>query len=137
MEILTTITALLSIVNTALDLKPKLKDNIKREDLASWLLDVAVLLQSIPNDFRNGRYPYAKCSQLHYFLSNIKEILEHYTSEENINLLTHTIENAYQIERLFGELQLLDNDTQREFNLIKLEEASGTFLAASQTIGRF
>lgn len=133
MEILTTITALLSIVDTILNIKTRLKSDDKKSDLASWLLDISVLLQGIARDFKNDIYPHQKCGQLHYFLMNMNNTIYDELSEEEALYLKNLIEEAYQIEKLFGEIQHCTPE-QKALNLHKLEESSGVFLAASKTV---
>lgn len=133
MEILATITALLTIADLVLNLKSRFSNKAQLEDLASWLMDISILMRSISQDFRKEIYPHTKCGQLQYFLNNMQQILDPHLSDTEIHDLTELMNQAYQIERLFGEIQLAPTVT-REANLARLEEISGVFFAASKTV---
>lgn len=133
MEILATITALLSIVDQVLSFKSRLTDSERKSDLSCWLMDISVLMQGIAQDFKKEIYPHAKCGQLAYFLDNVRHVLEPSLEEAEVNYLADLIMQAHQVERLFGELNLAPT-AQRDLNLAKLEEISGVFFAASKTV---
>lgn len=133
MEILTTITALLGVINSVLSIKDRLTRDEEKQGVSDLLLDISVLLHDIAQDIKSNTYPHAKCGQLHHYLTTISMIFKSMLSEEESTQLIGSLEQAYQVERLFGEIQgCAPGD--KAVNLSKLEEVSGSFLAASKTI---
>lgn len=131
METLSVILSLISIVQGILNLKDKFKSNENKNEVSQLLMSIGNLLEEVALEMKMGQYPASKCAELNYYLRSIKDKLSEYMKDAEIKNLENLIMEAYQVERLFGELQA-SNSEQRMLNFEKLDEAAGSFRAASR-----
>ena len=103
MEILTTITALLSVADLFLSLKDRICKKSNKDQLTVWLAETADFYDIIKDDLQ----------------------------EDQAKKVLMDIEDAYKVERLLGELNNLD-DVERGKNLNKMFEIAGRFRGLSE-----
>ena len=127
MELLSTITAILVIADKAIELAQQLKFKSDK-DLSQLLKDMGKLLDEVHEELVAGNYPHQKCGQLHLYLENFKYV----AVKHKLRLadqLDSVLTEAYQVERMFGQLSTCTEE-EKKINLSKLEEAAGMFIAA-------
>lgn len=132
MEILSTITALCVIAEKAITVVTGLAKFFDKKPISNLLKDIGNLLHIVHEDLKNNVYPHQKCGELHFYLTNFKTVMSKY-DKNFAEQLDASLNEAYQVERMFGQLS---NCTEEEkaLNLSKLEEAAGTFIAAGALI---
>lgn len=133
MELLTVTLAILSIAEKVFSLKDKFSSKKSNLKLDEWLHSTGDLLSSISKALRENRYPHDKCAQLKYTLDQMNLALQSYLSQSQIEELYTLINSAYQVERMFGEMQSLTEE-EKEYNIQAIESAVGKFYAAANFI---
>ena len=132
MEILSTITAIVVIAEKVITMCASLSKKTDKKSYSILLQDIGTLLQSVYAELENNQYPHLKCSQLHFYLDKLKNVIA--THDESLaEQLRDTLNEAYQVEKLFGEISHC-NQEQKELNLSTLQKAAGTFIAAGVLI---
>ena len=131
MEILTTITALLSVAELFLSLKDRICKKSNKDQLSVWLAETADLIESVAHDLADRLYPHDKCTQMQFYLHNFYDIIKDDLQEDQAKKVLMDIEDAYKVERLLGELNNLD-DVERGKNLNKMFEIAGRFRGLSE-----
>lgn len=126
MEILAVIASLISTADILLSIKDKLASKENKQHLALWLSELATLVESVAEDLKNGIYPHSKCSQMQFYLTSFHEIVRHDLSKERQDQLYNLMNEAYQVERLLGQLNQLVPE-QKEYNLAVMLGAAGHF----------
>lgn len=135
MDLLTVSLAIFTIAEKAFSLKDKLSTRKEKnsENLSKWLQSTGDLLSSIARSLRENRYPHDKCSQLKHTLDQMSSSLEPYLDDREIGEFYSLIDSAYQIEKLFGEIQSLDSQ-EKERNIRSIEDSVGKFYAAANFV---
>lgn len=126
MEILSTITSLLSVGEMLISFKGYFNGKENRKYIIIWLEELANLVESVADDLQHGKYPHAKCAQMQFYLSSFNDLLKHDLSINQSKKLFELIEQAYQVERLLGELNNL-TPKEKEYNISVMLGAAGTF----------
>ena len=132
MELLTVSLAIFTIAEKVFNLRDKFSSKKENEStkLNSWLLSTGDLLSSVAKGLRENRYPHEKCSQLKYTLDHMSAALEPYFEDREIGEFYALIDSAFQVEKLFGEMQTLSAE-EKEKNICLIENAVGKFYAAA------
>lgn len=124
MEILTTIGSLLSVGESLFSLKDRFTSN--KENIISWLKELADLVESVAHDLEAGIYPHSKCAQMEFYLLSLYDILKKHLEPQHSKKLFDLIQQAYQVEKLLGELNTLTSK-EKEYNISVMLGAAGTF----------
>lgn len=130
MEIIATIASLLKITEIVLSIRDKLKKN---DEVSYYLHNIGILIESVAVDLTNNNYPHSKCSQMNYYLDNLKFAVKKHLTEEQYLTLQMQLNEAYNVERMFGEYGTM-NEELKQKNLNLLQSISGTFIATSETV---
>jgi len=109
----------------------KKKKQEDRERLSGLFEHIGKLLHETYCGLIMGNYPHGHCAQIARFGGSIKSDFKKQLGEVEAEKLGNMLIVAYEVERLAGELSL---GAVSKNDLIKLEESSGEFLAASQLI---
>ena len=132
MEIISTITAICTIADKAISVVANLAKLFDKKPIATLLKDIGNLLLTVHDDLKNNVYPHRHCGELYFFLNNLKEKVTKY-DKNFAEQLDNSLQEAYQVERLYGQLNSCNQD-EKAVNLSKLEEAAGIFIAAGALI---
>lgn len=132
MELLSTITAICTIADKAISVVANLAKLFDKKPIATLLKDIGNLLITIHKDLSSDVYPHRHCGELYFFLNNLKEKVTKY-DKNFAEQLDNSLHEAYQVERMFGQLSTCTEE-EKKLNLSKLEEAAGIFIAAGALI---
>lgn len=132
-EILTGVLCFLNIVDTVFKVKDKLHNKAEKEGASHFLAKIGDLLNSVADDLQNGVYPHDKCSEMWSYLKGFQSIMESKIGVAECTILQDEIGNAYQVEKLLGELNGL-SPGDRQKNIAAIKSAAGSFHAASLII---
>ena len=102
-----------------------------REKVSELFTHIGHLLHETYMELEKGNYPHGHCRQIEIFGEKIKSDFKKQLGDAEAEKLGNLLIEANQVERLQAALNS-GEVTKRE--LIKLEEASGEFLAASKLI---
>ncbi|MBA4149469.1 MAG: hypothetical protein H0X66_15255 [Verrucomicrobia bacterium] len=108
--------------------------NKKEEDrrkVAELFQHIGQLLHETYLELDKGNYPYGHCRQIAIFGEQIKSKCKKLLGEEEAEKLGNLLISAHEVERLHGEL---NSGTINKWELAKLQEASGEFIAASKLL---
>lgn len=133
MELLTAISALLAIVDSFFSVKDKFSAKPNKDNLAVWFKETADLVESVTVDLENKIYPHSKCAQMNFYLQNFYDIIKNELDKDRAEQVILDINEAYRVERLFGELNNI-SDLEKDKNLNALREIAGKFRALSDYI---
>lgn len=133
MEVLSTISALLGVSDIFMSLRDRFKNRDNKDDIIIWFKELADLLEQVAHDLQQKIYPHSKCSQLQFYLNVFYDMIKIDLSQEHKDNLFQLINEAYQVERLLGQLNTL-TDVEKQQNLNKMLEAAGVFRAISDFI---
>lgn len=133
MEILSTISSLLGITEIFMSLRDKFKNSNNKDDVIIWLKELADLIEQIAKDLEQNIYPHGKCSQLQFYLKMFFDMVKLDLPKNQKDDLYNLISDAYQVEKLCGQLNNL-SDTEKQKNLIKMLESAGVLRAMSDLI---
>lgn len=121
------------IVDIGFKLKDRLIPDLDKAGISYFLITISNLLSYVCEELENNRYPHSQCGEMYSYMKAFQSKLEGKISKEELTYLSTLIQECYQVERLLGQLNQLDNET-RVLNLNKLKEVSGQFRAASELI---
>lgn len=134
MEIITGILGFLQIANLVISLKDKLSTSVEEKLVAGDLIiNIGHLLMSVSEDLEKNVYPHGKCSQMEVYAHQLKDILKNKLSHQDFDTLQQTLNQSLKVEKLLGELNLIDNQ-KREQNLNSLKTAAGKFIAFGEIL---
>ena len=135
MEILSTISSLLSIGELYVSLREALSIKPNRDTISAWFKELSELLIQINESLANGRYPHDKCAQVQFYLTAFHGMLKRDKNldEKMSEMALNLIDDACRVEKLLGQLNHL-NKEDKEYNHAKLLEAAGTFAGISDYI---
>ena len=108
----------------------KKKKEEDRKKVGDLFEHVGQLLHLTYTELNNGQYPYGHCRQIEIFAEGIKQNFQKILGTD-AERLGNLLMAAHEVERLFGELGSGNIDKKE---IIKIEESSGEFLAASKLI---
>lgn len=130
MELLTTITSLLSAGDMFMSLRDRYRSRTNKDTLALWLIELADLIESVAEDLNQGRYPHSKCAQMQFYLAAFYDMIKNELSTEYKQKLFDLVDESYKVERLLGQLNNL-TEQEKQINLNKMREAAGIFRGMS------
>jgi hypothetical protein len=99
-----------------------------RKKVAELFEHIGNLLHSTYVELENGQYPYGHCRQIEIFAEKMKKDLKNILGD-NADRLGNLLLAAHKVEGLAREISSGNIDKKE---LIKIEESSGEFLAASK-----
>lgn len=132
-EILTGVLCFLNIVDVAFKVKDKFKGQQEKEGASYFLNRIGDLLNAVANDLEKNIYPYDKCSEMQGYLTGFQSVLKNKIPDEQLVYLETQIAQAYQVERLLGELNQM-TPALRQVNINTLKNTAGSFYAASTLV---
>ena len=108
----------------------KKKKQEDREKIAGLYEHIGQLLHSTFIELNNGNHPYGHCRQIEIFAHSIKKDFKKILGSD-ADKLGDLLLISHAVEQLSGEIGSGQVDKK---DLIKIEEASGDFLAAAKLI---
>lgn len=133
LEVLTGVLCFLNIVDTVFKVRDKIVSKEDKESTSSLLEAISHLLIEVADSLDKNIYPHDKCSEMHYYLNNLQQVLSNKIDNSKILELEKQIQDAYSVEQLLGQLNQL-NVVERNNNINLLKSISGSFKAASTLI---
>lgn len=133
MELLSGILSLLQIANLIFDVKSKFRKNDRTEEISALLKNIGDTINTVAMNLEKNLYPHQKCAEMEFYMRHLESAIKDKITDSEFNELQQNINQAVQVERLFGEMQSLSAE-QRRYNLSKLYALSGTFIAAAELI---
>ena len=133
MEILTGILCLLQIADIALKVKDKIVSREEKQSVSVLLKNIGELVDSVAADLEQNVYSHNKCAQMEHFMHSLHNCLKGKITQEQVDKLVQLMQQSVQVEKLFGQMQQLDDVTKKE-NINQLRSSAGSFIAISQTI---
>jgi hypothetical protein len=112
----------------ATGLKKKKEEDHKKE--AELFEHIGRLLHSTYLELSNGQYPFGYCKQIEVFAESIKNGFKNQLGPD-AERLGNLLMTAHEVEQLAGEI---NNGIIEKKELYKIEESSGSFLAAAKLI---
>ena len=133
MPVFPVIQALLQAGKLAFDLVTgvKKKKEEDRRKVAELFDHIGKLLHDTYVELSAGRYPHGHCRQIEIFGEKIKSSFTKQLGNAEAEQLGNLLIEANQVEGLAAQLS---SGTLPQSELIKLEESSGEFIAASKLI---
>lgn len=132
-EVLAGVLCFLNIVDTVFKIKDKINTKDDKEGASHFLNKIGDLLDSVADDLEVSIYPHNKCSEMWSYLKGFESIMESKISVTERVILQNEISQAYQVEKLLGELNQLSPEL-RQKNIATIKSAAGSFRAASTII---
>lgn len=118
-----------TVIEMASVLKKKKEE--ERKKLSALFNDIGQLLHETFDMLNAGQYPYHHCAQIAEYGRKIKVGFKSMLGKEEAERLGNMLITAHEVERLHAEL---GSGAVPHSELVKLEEASGRFIAASKLI---
>ena len=109
----------------------KKKKEEDRKKLSVLFGHIGQLLHETYLELDHGNYPAGHCHQISIFGNEIKQNFKKLIGESKAEKLSALLLTAHQVELLYG---MLASGEVEKAELIKLEESSGEFIAASKLI---
>lgn len=133
MELLSIVASLVAIAQGMVALRDKFRTDPKRAQFADWLGNTARVLAEVADALARGEYPHAQCGHMQECLENSYILIKKYMTPERAEHIHNLMQESYQVERLFGELNQL-SETERARNINKIREISGIIQSAAQQL---
>lgn len=133
MEILTGILCLLQIADIALKVKDKIVSREEKQSVSVLLKNIGELVDSVAADLEQNVYSHNKCAQMEHFMHNLYSSLKGKLDHGQVDQLAQLMQQSVQVEKLFSQMQQLDDETKKE-NINLLRSNAGSFTAMSQLV---
>jgi hypothetical protein len=133
MEILTGILCLLQIADITFQIKNKVNGQEEKQRVSTLLENIGELIDSVATDLEQNIYSHNKCSQMEYFMQNLYSCLKGKLSQEEVDNLVQLMQQSTQVEKLFSQMQHLDDIVKKE-NIDRLRSSAGSFTAMSRIV---
>ncbi len=127
------IDAILSIAKNIWDVRLDLKGQ-KREKIehgAAFLNEISQILTDAADSLAKKEVPHGKCGELREHAEDFEKIMKGFLSDEKLIDISTGLLDAWEIERVFYELEKLEFDKNADKEIISLRKASGYFRAVS------
>ncbi|MCC2615172.1 hypothetical protein LJ739_02800 [Aestuariibacter halophilus] len=127
------IDAILSIGKTLWDVGVDVKgqQQQQRERSADYLNSVAQVLVDAADSLQKREVPHGKCEELFHHAQDFDAVMEGLLDDEQRHALAQRLQETWEIERAFAELEQLKFDQQADAQIILLRKAAGYFRAVS------
>jgi hypothetical protein len=107
----------------------------KRKNLGDWLHDLGVLVEDIAVKLESREFPHTSCSKMSYMVDHFDEMMTGHLDDTELSNLQKMLNQARNIERLYGELSQLPAEEKSE-KIVALKETAGTLQAAGDMLTR-
>ena len=104
----------------------------RKKNLGAWMVELGSLIEEVADELEAGKYPYTTCAKMDYMVMHFREVVGD-TLDDELDDLERKLHQARNIERLFGEMQSLD-DRERTKHVIELKETAGHLLGAGEIL---
>lgn len=105
----TLITAVQGVLGVATDFAKA--DEHKRYKIAGWMQELSEILTDIADKVELGEeYPYNACAQMEIMVDKFPDLVGDLVTPKKLKLITEHLKASTDIEKLFGELNAMDDD---------------------------
>ncbi|HBH49221.1 MAG TPA: hypothetical protein DDX98_11300 [Bacteroidales bacterium] len=124
---------LISVGEKLFDAFMKLKDKKiqKSARIADLFSELALTIEKTSAYLKKGDYPHGMCEELRTHAEQMEDTIDSAVGKAKAADYAKRVLEVWEIEKVYGELDSLTTDAEREALLNKLDRAAGYFRAVS------
>lgn len=122
---------ILDVARSLLGVSDQLRgaDRQRRGDMAQLFDSISECLAAVSTEIRAGGVPHGRCAELSHYAQALPDLVAPQLGDARARELGETLFSAYNVEAVAIGLQEVEDQSEKEPYLAKIEEASGKFRA--------
>jgi hypothetical protein len=132
-EILESISILISIGNSLKSLKDKFFNSERRKEISKWLYEIGSIIEDIAISLDKGEYPHQTCARMGYIAETFSDVVGDAITSKEEEKLKDLLYSSVNIEKTFGEYMSLEGFDRTTY-IQELYSISGLILGIADTL---